>query len=156
MVSHVPKRPDNMTLAEVIEWIKLYTFKDGECIISHLSSDARGYAQVYHAGKMLKVGRLLLEDATGEAPQGRMMLHSCHNSHCVNPAHLRWGTHKENMRDCRLAGRTGGLRASDDQVREIRRLRQSGVKPHAIAGRVGTTYYTVRNIIYGTAGSLIQ
>ena len=35
----------------------------------------------------------------GEIPNGYFILHSCHNTSCTNPDHLRAGTHKENMED---------------------------------------------------------
>lgn len=39
---------------------------------------------------------------------GREMCHSCDVPHCVNPQHLRWDTHLNNVLDRELAGRTKG------------------------------------------------
>lgn len=41
----------------------------------------------------------------GSLPDGALILHSCHNRACVNPDHLRPGTHADNMREMAEAGR---------------------------------------------------
>lgn len=38
-------------------------------------------------------------------PAGGHILHSCNNPACVNPKHLRVGTHKENMAEAQRTGR---------------------------------------------------
>jgi HNH endonuclease len=38
-------------------------------------------------------------------PKDMGVLHSCHNPACVNPKHLRIGTHKENMEEAHRVGR---------------------------------------------------
>jgi hypothetical protein len=43
--------------------------------------------------------------AWGECPGDKDILHECDNTNCVNPAHLRLGTHAENMADMVAKGR---------------------------------------------------
>ena len=52
--------------------------------------------------------RMSLELALGDMPRELLALHSCDNPGCVNPAHLRIGTHAENHADCRSRGRFRG------------------------------------------------
>lgn len=38
-------------------------------------------------------------------PPGLLVLHRCDNRLCVNPDHIFFGTHKDNMQDCKAKGR---------------------------------------------------
>ena len=73
--------------------------------------------------------RLSYELHVGKIPPGMVVCHRCDNPPCVNPKHLFLGTSADNMRDRdskhRLAfgERHGNAKLTDDDVREIRRLR---------------------------------
>ena len=53
--------------------------------------------------------------------------HSCRNRHCVNPNHLRWGTHQDNTDDMMRDGtspvgnKNGNSKLTEEQVLSIRR-----------------------------------
>lgn len=84
----------------------------------------------------------------GSIPANRFILHHCHNRLCVNPAHLRVGTAKQNVDDMFDAGRqpkcvgsrNGRAILTEDDVYLIKRdsrpikviAEAYGVKPSAI------------------------
>ncbi len=82
--------------------------------------------------------RYIWTHLNGPIPEGLVVLHSCDNPSCVNPAHLSLGTVKDNVRDAlekrrlkhpmtKLHGETNAAcKLTDQQVQEIRTLYASG------------------------------
>lgn len=62
---------------------------------------ARGYGWTTINGVRMGAHRASYEFHVGPIPKGMWVLHSCDNPPCVNPAHLRAGTHRDNMDDVR-------------------------------------------------------
>jgi len=75
------------------------------CWIWTKSFAQNGYGQLKVFGKMTAAHRFAFELYKGPIPAGGHILHSCDNKACVNPAHLRCGTHQENMREAAERGR---------------------------------------------------
>lgn len=64
---------------------------------------------------------------------GCVVLHSCDNPACVNPAHLKEGTQEENMEDCKSKGRmyrpgsTGARKTHSERITESFNMRLQAV-----------------------------
>lgn len=79
----------------------------------------------------------------GPIPEGLQVLHHCvpyaDDPACCNPAHLKLGTHAENMHDASLKGQAlrGELspvaKLTADDVQVLRRLRRDGWKQQELA-----------------------
>lgn len=58
-----------------------------------------GYGAMKVDGKVVSVHKLAYTIFRGEIPKNLLVSHSCHNSLCVNPDHLKLVTPKENYND---------------------------------------------------------
>lgn len=87
-------------------------YKGTDCLPWPFGRTRRGYGQLAHEGKQWRAHRLMCVLAHGQPPfEKAEATHSCHNGHegCVNPNHLRWKTHQENIAESAALGRTHRL-----------------------------------------------
>ena len=68
------------------------------------SKSSDGYGRFGLNGKSVAAHRLAYGIVSGEMPT-EQVLHRCDNPPCVNPDHLKTGTHKDNMMDMMKRGR---------------------------------------------------
>lgn len=73
------------------------TRQDGDCLTYTGHRDKNGYGKLTANKKPYLAHRFAYELANGPIPAGMVLDHICHNTSCVNPAHLRPATHKQNM-----------------------------------------------------------
>lgn len=78
----------------------------------------------HYTGTKTRIGahRLSLDLYTGEFHEDLVVLHSCDNPSCVNPAHLSWGTPSDNVAD-RDAKRRTYRTVDESTILDIRKLR---------------------------------
>lgn len=102
-----------------------------------------GYGVIRHCGKSVAAHRYMYALYNGEFHDDMDVLHICDVRSCVNPNHLRLGTHSDNMKDMYKKGRrsqkgenNGGAKLTLGQVREIRSLYKEGNLSQAEIGRM--------------------
>lgn len=95
-------------------WDKVTIKKDNECWFWNGTLNATGYGLLWRGqsvpesnnkGRYVTAHRMSLYLAKGIWESDKQVLHSCDNRACVNPAHLRWGTQQDNIRDKVKRGR---------------------------------------------------
>lgn len=82
--------------------------KRGECLEFTGYRDDNGYGIIGvggRAGRLRLVHRVVYTAIKGPIPEGAEVMHECDNPPCCNIAHLRIGTHWENMQDMIKKGR---------------------------------------------------
>jgi hypothetical protein len=117
-----------------------------------------GYGVVHlPRGKQTRAHRLIYEAVVGPIPSGLHLMHTCDNPPCVNPAHLRPGTQRENLADMTAKGRRRSkpreqqgsknaiARLTEEAVVDVRRRWMAGESRASIAARYDvdplTAYY---------------
>ncbi len=90
------RRPQGMTLADAFEYFG-YTESEAGCHNWNGYTSHSGYAAIRWDYTYLYTHRVAYELANGSIPEGLEVDHICHNKRCVNPAHLRAVTRKQNI-----------------------------------------------------------
>ncbi len=116
-----------------------------------------GYGRFFLNGKNRKAPRVAYELMVGPIPpsdysiHGTMIMHTCDNPKCVNPAHLRLGDAGLNMTDALLKGRLRGPAQilTLDRARAIKARLAEGAKKVAVAKEFGVSAACVRGIADG-------
>jgi len=93
----------------VQDFIKeMLDYSGDDCLIWPFGVSYQGYAVCSYLGKRRSASEIFCEARNGAKPAGHEPCHSCGNGHagCVNPKHLSWKTHAENMRDMVDHGRS--------------------------------------------------
>lgn len=89
-----------------VEQILSYTITtESGCMEWQRARSRFGYGMVWHRGKAISANRLALIFTIGEPETKSVAMHLCDNPPCINPDHLRWGTHSENSKDMVAKGR---------------------------------------------------
>jgi HNH endonuclease len=101
---------------------RLIDRSDG-CWIWRGSINNKGYGQIQSGGRkggLRLAHRVSWEVHKGPVPIGKVVMHSCDNPPCVNPAHLKLGTQGDNLQDMTSKQRAGGQKLTPDQIEEIK------------------------------------
>jgi hypothetical protein len=106
-----------------------------------------GYGCIRIKGKLFGAHRLACESKWGPAPPSMQALHSCHNTLCVNPDHLSWGSNDENQADAARALRRAKKLTPKD-VRDIRHRYALGEPQSSIGASYSIAQGDVSHIVH--------
>lgn len=93
--------------------------KSGSCWEWTGRRNKSGYGLTAIRGGSELAHRAYWQLVVGEVHGDMCLLHSCDNKKCVNPAHLRIGTHAENMAEAKERNRMRQMRGSDNGMAKI-------------------------------------
>ena len=135
-------------------------FRGDECLLWPYAKTPKGYGKLGggSAGGCWIVSRMACEEFNGPPPSPKH--HAAHNcgrgrDGCVNPAHMRWATPKENEADKREHGtlntgeRNGGAKLTEAQARYILSMKGK-VTGRMLAKQFGVTFQAISKIHTGT------
>lgn len=138
-----------------------YVIKSDGCWLWDGFINGRGYGQMRVNGVMTGVHRYSFFLHHGYWPEP-FCLHSCDVPNCVNPAHLRAGTHRDNMDDKqsrkRIArgSRIGTARLTEADVKQIKQQLVEGASLSHLGTVYGVAKTTISAIKTGSTWSHVQ
>lgn len=132
-------------------------YSGDDCLVWPFARASNGYAQIHIGNRKRLTHRVVCERRHGKPPtEDHEASHSCGKGHegCVNPNHLDWKTHLQNIQDKVAHGtdpkgeRHGNAKLSEDKIREIFALRGT-MKQREIAARFGVNEGAISRILSG-------
>lgn len=129
------------------------------CWLWEATTNLDGYGRFRFRGLLMGAHRFSMMLYKEQENKNLCVLHRCDNPCCVNPDHLFFGTHLENMRDRAKKGR-GFIPAlkgeahynskfKEVDILDIREYSKQGLKNPVIAKKYGVCTGTIQRIISG-------
>lgn len=149
-----------------VKWLLEYTKTDSNgCMIWQGciggSSGKYGYMSLENKGYLVHryiAFSELEDDEFLEVYKSRnvIVMHTCDNTLCINPEHLKIGDHSNNLKDAYNKGRRSALgennprtKVTEQQVKEIRQKYKIGIVSYNdLAKEYGIDISTVQHIVY--------
>ena len=146
-----PRPTRGMTLSQRLEHYTNSTGGPDACWIWTGHTDGFGYGMIGTPTGKQRAHRVRWALTFGPIPDGLQVLHRCDTPACNSPKHLFSGTHLDNMADRAAKGRGNqpkGERAAKARLTPeiIRRVRDGGESPSALAKELGITVGTIHHI----------
>lgn len=132
----------------------------GDCLVWTACLNYNGYGRFKVNGKLLLTHRYVFTLLGIDIPKTMEVMHSCDNPPCVNPGHLMFGSHDDNMKDMMDKGRQVGLigenhpnsKLTKKEVIEIRKKYSDRRTPTlAIAKMYGVSQVMISYILIGNS-----
>jgi|SRR5581483_2182613 len=118
-----------------------------------------GYGEIRDIGRgpKLRTHRVAYKLCKGPIPGGMVVMHTCDNRACCNPAHLRVGTMRDNSLDMVAKGRNPPWqrKLTAEKAAEIKAL-AGKMRDQEIADKYGVARTTVRLIIRGKSWARVS
>lgn len=114
--------------------------------------DGYGVLTVQNPRRTQRAPRFSYEAFNAPIPNGLIVLHECDTPSCVNPEHLRAGTHTDNVLDCKSKGRLADTRGelhglSKLTAEEVRAIRNWTGTQSAAARHFGVRQQAISKIV---------
>ncbi len=117
--------------------------------------DADGYGLCSSMFARTRKAHRLAAWLVGDEIEGLVVLHTCDNPPCINPAHLYVGTHEDNEADKDAKGRrpigqeSGAAKLTEADVKAIVARVESGIERRAVAAAFSVSTSLINAIMVG-------
>jgi hypothetical protein len=151
--------------SDILAWFEAHKDHDGAACLIWPFGRKDGYGAVWVDGKAIGAHVYMCTLAHGEKPfpkaEARHFKCGRGDEGCVNPTHICWGTHAENMNDkiihgvaSRLHGeRNGRAKLDDPTVALVRADHARGMLVATLASELRVSKSTIYDIVNGTRWS---
>lgn len=141
-----------LAMPEVRFWSKVDFDGPGGCWDWVPSRPKQSYGSAWDPfGRRLHRAHRMALTLVGRSLSGGEVMHSCDRKCCVNPAHLKVGTHGQNMRDARDRGLLRGVAGEEHHLArltatDVQDIRESPASISSLSRRYGVDRATIRAV----------